>query len=377
MKILVITDASMINVVGGVEKVLTNFANAMINRGHEVLFAYCFGAKGEFYYSLNGEVKTYDLLAGNSTMCGGSKVINISIPLKLREFLNNIGANKIKSVVVARKKKSYKMVVERLFAKIQPDIIVSSGFFMTDIIKHAESGVGIPVINMCHSDAKSLLSWMTQQDMKSLSECSAIQVLMPSDINIFKKIFSKTQIVCIPNMVPQYVKMDDLQEKTIINVARIDKNVKRQHLLIKAFGKIVAQFPEWNVELWGDENGQARYTKELERLINKLHLQQRIKLCGRTHDVLAVYRRASIFAFPSVFEGFPLAMTEAMSAGLPVVAYRSCPAVNELVKDGETGLLVDDGVDALAEGLKRLMENEELRKQMGGGGTRSDERICA
>lgn len=58
-------------------------------------------------------------------------------------------------------------------------------------------------------------------------------------------------------------------------------------------------------------------------------------------------------------------MTEAMSAGLPVVAYRSCPAVNELVKDGETGLLVGDGVDALAEGLKKLMGDERLRKQMG------------
>lgn len=58
-------------------------------------------------------------------------------------------------------------------------------------------------------------------------------------------------------------------------------------------------------------------------------------------------------------------MTEAMSAGLPVVAYRSCPAVNELVRDGETGLLVDDGVDALAEGLKKLMEDQELRERMG------------
>ena len=58
-------------------------------------------------------------------------------------------------------------------------------------------------------------------------------------------------------------------------------------------------------------------------------------------------------------------MTEAMSAGLPVVAYRSCPAVNELVRDGETGLLVDDGMDALAEGLKKLIEDQELRERMG------------
>ena len=44
-------------------------------------------------------------------------------------------------------------------------------------------------------------------------------------------------------------------------------------------------------------------------------------------------------------------MAEGMSCGLPVVAYRSCSAVNEIVENGKDGLLVDDGIDPLAEGM--------------------------
>jgi len=81
--------------------------------------------------------------------------------------------------------------------------------------------------------------------------------------------------------------------------------------------------------------------------------------------VLSKYLTADIFAFPSAFEGFGLSMAEAMSAGLPVVAYKTCPAVNELITDGEDGFLMDDGVEPLAEGLRRLMHDQSLRVDMG------------
>jgi glycosyltransferase involved in cell wall biosynthesis len=80
---------------------------------------------------------------------------------------------------------------------------------------------------------------------------------------------------------------------------------------------------------------------------------------------LSKYLSSDIFAFPSAFEGFPLAMTEAMSAGLPVVAYKTCLAVNELIVDKADGVLVEEGVEPLAEGLRILMSSQELRVKMG------------
>ena len=54
-----------------------------------------------------------------------------------------------------------------------------------------------------------------------------------------------------------------------------------------------------------------------------------------------------------------------MSAGLPVIGYKNCPAVNELIKDGENGYLCEDGVNAFAQALDKLMSDEKLRKKMG------------
>lgn len=58
-------------------------------------------------------------------------------------------------------------------------------------------------------------------------------------------------------------------------------------------------------------------------------------------------------------------MTEAMSAGLPVAAYESCSAVNQLVQNGVNGFLVKDGVEPLADALSKLMKDAVLREKLG------------
>lgn len=60
-----------------------------------------------------------------------------------------------------------------------------------------------------------------------------------------------------------------------------------------------------------------------------------------------------------------MALTEAMSAGLACVGFKSCIAVNELIVDDETGILCDDGVMGFAEGLKKLMQDQEKRIILG------------
>ena len=60
-----------------------------------------------------------------------------------------------------------------------------------------------------------------------------------------------------------------------------------------------------------------------------------------------------------------MALAEGMSVGLPAVGYASCPAVNEIIEDGKTGFLVQDGVEPLAEALDKLMSDKALRIQMG------------
>lgn len=83
------------------------------------------------------------------------------------------------------------------------------------------------------------------------------------------------------------------------------------------------------------------------------------------HNVLERLRYSDIFVLPSESEGFSLALTEAMSVGLPVVGYKNCSSVNELIVNGKNGFLCEDGIDDLAEKLSVLMQNKNLRVRFG------------
>lgn len=221
---------------------------------------------------------------------------------------------------------------------------------------------------MSHFNAGHIWDDASCVERSALRKSAWLQVLMPADKTFFERYLPGTHIIHIPNIVPQYGELGHVGKKDIyriIDVARLDMKQKRQHILVEAFAKVADAYPKWNLELWGEEQENDIYTNQLLALIEKYQLKGRAFLCGNAEDVKMIYQAADIFAFPSSYEGFPLAMTEAMSAGLPVVAYRTCPAVNELVQSGENGLLVDDDIDALAAGLRRLMDNEQLRLKMG------------
>lgn len=79
-------------------------------------------------------------------------------------------------------------------------------------------------------------------------------------------------------------------------------------------------------------------------------------------------RQSDIFAFPSVHEGFGLAIAEAMSIGLPCVGLKTCSAVNELIVDGDNGFLAENFVEDFAAKLRLLMDDAELRARMGRAG---------
>lgn len=366
MKILIGWIAQVVGHNGGMDKVFVNFANEMTRRGHEVTLAYCTELSGRFYTPIMKEVKIIniiDLITNHKF-----ESVKKSIPFKIRrEIFRIIHPASMKEMETKFTLHRIGNAVFKLLQQEKPDIIITLDHGTTAVFQKVNDNQKFPVIAMSHFDAGSILKWASKIELEALSQCDVIQVLMPSDRELFCTKMPRNRVVYIPNSVPPYnLEPNTSRRPVIIDVARFDIKQKRQHLLIHAFAKIAEQFPNWRLEFWGEEQNSIKYTTVLQRLIRENHLEKQVKLCGNAENVLSVYQHASVFAFPSAYEGFPLAMTEAMSAGLPVVAYRSCPAVNELVKDGESGLLVDDGVDALAEGLKKLMENQKLREHMGG-----------
>lgn len=134
--------------------------------------------------------------------------------------------------------------------------------------------------------------------------------------------------------------------------------------MINAFADIKEEYKKWNVEIYGNTDKINDYQQELMQLIEERRLSEQIRFMGTSDSIEEKLLSAEIFAFPSSREGFGLALTEAMAAGLPCVGMRYAPAVNEIIIDGYNGFLCDDSKE-FAEKLACLIDNEALRRQMG------------
>lgn len=138
---------------------------------------------------------------------------------------------------------------------------------------------------------------------------------------------------------------------------------KGYDVLIAAFATIAGRFPTWDLVL----HGEGPHRGALEAVVSRLGLGQRVTLPGATRAGGEVLSDAHILAFPSRYEGFPNALAEGMAAGLPVVTMAGIGGTEELIVDGETGLLASwsDPVVTLADRLAALMADAALRARLG------------
>ena len=362
MNILLANLTKMVGDSGGMAKVTCAFAHEMKVRGHRVTLVYSDVQTGDFYYPLDKDIPAYDIRH--------YKGKSISYPWYLkvkREFYRTFDKQKARTVNDEFAASFLLDHLKDVLQTVQPDVIVSfqpaaSKMLLCDL------QTKIPVITMSHGDPEDYFHTYPKEEIPALEKSAVCQVLLPSFEKHLKDHLPNVKTVVIGNAIPQYDVQADLsaQKDTykILFVGRLSKNHKRPHLLIEAFAGLADEFPNWNVELWGAEDGKAYY-KELQLLIKKHHLENRVFLKGPTNDVPSVLQQGDIFAFPSAYEGFGLALGEAMSMGLPAVGYKSCSAVNELIKDGENGYLCEDGIEPLRIALQKIMENQQVRMQMG------------
>ena len=157
------------------------------------------------------------------------------------------------------------------------------------------------------------------------------------------------------------------REETILYVGRL-RTRKAVAVLLEAFAKITARRSGVILDLVGSGEQEPA----LRRATAALGLGDRVRFRGALprRAVAELYHSAGIFCLPSIYEGFPVAILEAMSAGLPVVA-TDVAGIPEAVENGVTGYVVPpENVDALARRLQELLENEALRGGMGEAGRR-------
>jgi glycosyltransferase involved in cell wall biosynthesis len=150
-------------------------------------------------------------------------------------------------------------------------------------------------------------------------------------------------------------------------------DIKGYPTFLRAAARIKAQDPDCAFVALGGETIQRGFGQQLEALAAELGLSGDVHFLGWRKDVSEIVRAADVFVLPSLKEGLPLSILEAMASSIPVVA-TPVNGVPEVITSGENGFLVPvNDPAALAADVLRLLGDPELRRRIGAAGRRTVE----
>jgi len=179
-----------------------------------------------------------------------------------------------------------------------------------------------------------------------------------------KQLFgNKLNIKIIPNALPDLGKdlaVLENDEKIILYVGRFEWE-KDPEILIRSFKIVLESHRDWKLIMAGD----GPLLREMKKLSLSLGLDGKVEFLGKVKEVEKLYKTASIFVLPSIVEGFPNSLIEAMSFGLPCVCFSDIP-YEDIISHSINGVVVDSHEPyALSEAIIKLVEKPDLRKKLG------------
>lgn len=361
LKLVYITPA--LYMAGGVERVLTLKANYFAEHfGYDITIILTEGKGKPLFYSLSNKIKVINLNIGFEELWTCSFVKKVFLYLK--------------------KQRQFKKALTKELMCIRPDITISllrrEINFINDI-KDGSRKIGELHVNRANyrnfeaNDSnfiKTLFAkfWMHSLVAK-LKKLNRFVVLTEEDKDAWPELKNISFIPDPLSFLP--TKYSELKERCVIAVGRYVYQ-KGFDLLLQAWSKIEKLYPDWQLAIFGDGD-RTPYEKQMKTLGIDA---KRCQLNGPTPNIQQEYVNSSIFVFSSRFEGFGMVLVEAMACGLPVVSF-DCPCgPKDIVRDGEDGLLVENGnIDLLASSLSRLMNDETLRQSMSKAGLKNVQRF--
>jgi glycosyltransferase involved in cell wall biosynthesis len=249
--------------------------------------------------------------------------------------------------------------------KIKPQSVLSFGEVWNNLILLSLLGTGIPTVvsDRCQPNKSlgkfhdTLRKWLYRRAKSVVCQTQLAK-------EIFEKKMGPLRYIVIGNPIKRITKgLESERTKLVLSVGRLI-DTKNFDQLISVFSSI--GLDDWKLVIVGDDAQKQKNKVKLEKQITALGMHERVILAGNQRDVEGYYNKASIFAFTSSSEGFPNVIGEAMSAGLPVVAYDCTAGPADLIINGESGFLIPLFDQKLfAEKLKLLMLDSDSRLKMG------------
>lgn len=343
---------------GGMERVLANKANWLARDGHEVIIVTT-DQRGESpYFPLDARIKCYDL-AINYEENNGKSFLNKLIHYPFKQW-------------------KHKVRLTALLKELRPDIVISMFCNDASFIPSIKDG-SKKILEIHFSRFKRLQYgrkglwrladwWRYKTDAKVVSRFDKFVVLTHED----KEYWGNLRNMCvIPNARTFEVNQPaTLEAKKVVAVGRLNHQ-KGFDRLIYAWSIVDNVVSGWKLQIVGD--GELR--EQLQYHIRELGLSNQINIGRAEKDMVSVYKDASILAMSSRYEGLPMVLLEAQAAGLPIVSFDCKCGPKDVIENGVDGFLVEDGdIEQLAQKLVVLMQDANLRKQMGSAAYAHSER---
>lgn len=254
--------------------------------------------------------------------------------------------------------------LRRTLRALQPDVILSAVDCTNVLVLAATQGLGVPVVVAEHTDPRRhQLGRGWQALRRRCYPQAAAVVMLTEDARQWVQAFVPAARV---HLIPNPVQLADAHEKPLPLpqpcIAALGRLAPEKGFddLLRAFA--LAELPDWSLVIIGEGAERAR----LEQLAVALGITAQVHLPGQSRQPAGLLRQAELFALSSRYEGFPLALIEAMSLGLPPVAFRCSPGLDAIIGDGFNGRLIAPGdVMALAAALRTLATDHAERRRLG------------
>ena len=310
---------------GGAERQIIMLSNALVDRGHDVTLIAL--AECNLCFELSSRVKLIDLSGVEKNK--GNKIVNRFI--------------------------AYRRMIKGIMPDVSVHYFFQSAYFSVVLPKKRRGKIiyserGDPYDSE-FSGALGVIRWLADFFIDGF-------VFQSKGAQFFFSDKIKARSVIIPNSVSitniEEYPVQTVREKRIVSIGRLHPQ-KNFQLLLEAFSKIAFDFPEYQLEIYGD--GEQK--EELIALSEKLGLSERVHFIPPQRQIFKLIYKASLFVLTSNFEGMPNALMEAMALGLPCVSTDCRPGgARDLIKDNENGFIVPVGdVKTLSNRIAFVLEH--------------------
>lgn len=288
----------------------------------------------------------------------------------------NFGKESFAQKVVSRflKNREYRKALEKLLCEISPDITISTlGLDIDFLYKLRDGSIKLGELHfpgdfyqlMAYKLYTSFIPIFVQKVRTKLlkTKCRKLARLIVLTKEEKRNWEGVNNVELIPNALSYYPeKISTGTSKKAIAVGRLIWE-KGFDLLIESWKMVHAKHPDWTLSIFGE--GDQR--EQLLNQINQYGLSSVIEIHDPVKDIYSQFLEHSMMLFPSrCLDALPMVLIEAMSCGLPLVAFDSPCGPKDIISDGVNGFLIPFGnIELLAEKVCSLIESEALRQTMG------------